>query len=307
MRRTGAVLLPLILLAALAAPVRAESASPSPEASPEATPEASLLIAPAPYAAALPIATPADANAAVLATGAPFGGFVENTGSLVGASQYFDAKSDPAAGAWTVVYTFGWGDCQAGCIDTHTFTYRVETATGIARFAGDAGADLPADAPFELVQLAMHHIPVDVPVHPVAIEACPPSIADPSAPVPSDQALPCLLPDGSIYPPDSGVGPDGTDWAALYAQWAKQYVESLPPCADGVTADTPFAPGDANCRLPDGTVHGMMPLFAANPNAGGGDPNDGAWTRSLSAAILAVLVAWTIASLVVGSRRQRRG
>ena len=38
----------------------------------------------------LPIDTPAEAHEAVLATGAPFDGFVFLDGGLIGASQYFE-------------------------------------------------------------------------------------------------------------------------------------------------------------------------------------------------------------------------
>jgi len=310
MWRIVAALMPLLLLFAVAAPTRATEMTPSPDA----TPEASLLIAPAPmppliapapYSGSLPIATPADAHAAVLASGAPFQGYVLNTGSLIGASQYFDAKFDPTTDLWTVNYTFGWGDCQAGCINTHVFTYTVAKASGAATFMGDLGADLPSSAPNDLVQITMHHPPVDVPVHPVALDACPAGITNPTSTVSSDQVLPCLLPDGSVFPSDAGVSPDGTDWGALYDQWTKQYAESLPACADGVTADSPFGPTDTTCRLADGTVHGIMPLLAMNTLAGMGDDAETSWTNYVPAAVLAVLVAWSGASLVVGTRKRR--
>ena len=96
----------------------------------------------------LPIDSPAEAHQAVLAAGAPFKDFVFLDGGLIGASQYFEVKGDPGSGAtWVVVYTYGWGDCQAGCISRHTFVYLVDPVTGDAMFDRQEGDALPADAP----------------------------------------------------------------------------------------------------------------------------------------------------------------
>jgi len=102
-----------------------------------------------------PITTPESAHAAVLATGAPFDGFVALTSDLIGASNYYEVKGDAGSSAdWIVVYTYGWGDCQAGCIGTHSFTYQVDPATGAATFISSQGPSLPTTAPEALRTLS---------------------------------------------------------------------------------------------------------------------------------------------------------
>jgi hypothetical protein len=60
--------------------------------------------------------------------------------------------------------------------------------------------------------------------------------------------------------------------------------------------------------LPDGTVVGAVPLFAAYDNAS--DDNmagsgDGGWTTALPTIILAVLLAWIGAATLVGWSKRR--
>ena len=45
---------------------------------------------------------------------------------------------------WRVVFTIGWGDCQAGCIQTHTYTYDVTTGGAVA-LAKEVGDAIPAE------------------------------------------------------------------------------------------------------------------------------------------------------------------
>jgi len=133
LRRGVQFLLPLTLLFATALPADAHGTQPI----------------------TLPIDTPAQAHAAVLATGAPFDGFVLLDGALIGASQYYEVKGEPGSSAsWIVVYTYGWGDCQAGCISRHSFTYQVDPFTGAVSFEGGEGEQLPSTAPESLVVLS---------------------------------------------------------------------------------------------------------------------------------------------------------
>jgi len=77
--------LPIALLLAAVAPAAAADESPTPEVVPYLAPE---------YIGTLPIATPEDAHAAVLAAGGPFDEFTYNDGALIGASQYYDVKGE---------------------------------------------------------------------------------------------------------------------------------------------------------------------------------------------------------------------
>ena len=226
---------------------------------------------------ALPIDTPAEAHEAVLATGAPFDDFVFLDGGLIGASQYFEVKSDLGSGAtWVVTYTHGWGDCQAGCISRHTFVYLVDPVTGDATFDRQEGDALPADAPESLRFIeALGGVPGGV--------------------LPISDVMP-----GALDAP----GADDPDWGAMYEQWYEDFIAGLEPCAPD--AD-PTDPALMTCLLPDGSVAGPMPLFAPAPGPidGGESMGDDSWIQELPKIILAVLLLWIGGAVLVGSRKSR--
>ena len=225
----------------------------------------------------LPIDSPAEAHQAVLAAGAPFEDFVFLDGGLIGASQYFEVKGDPGSGAtWVVVYTYGWGDCQAGCISRHTFVYLVDPVTGDATFDRQEGDALPADAPESLKFIeALGGVPGGV--------------------LPISDVMP-----GALDAP----GADDPDWGAMYEQWYEDFIAGLEPCAPD--AD-PTDPALMTCLLPDGSVAGPMPLFAPAPGPidGGESMGDDSWIQELPKIILAVLLLWIGGAVLVGSRKSR--
>ena len=142
MRNLLKIFLPLAILLAAVGPAAASDETPAPEAVPYAVS----------YSGTLPIATPEDAHSAVLAAGAPFDEFTYNDGALIGATKYYDVKGEPGSDAiWIVVYTYGWNDCESGCINGHSFVYQVDPLTGAATFDSHQGDVLPADAPAALV------------------------------------------------------------------------------------------------------------------------------------------------------------
>jgi hypothetical protein len=225
----------------------------------------------------LPIDSPAEAHQAVLAAGAPFEDFVFLDGGLIGASQYFEVKGDPGSGAtWVVVYTYGWGDCQAGCISRHTFVYLVDPVTGDATFDRQEGDALPADAP-EVLRFVE------------AVDGAPVGI------MPIDTVVP-----GASDAP----GTDDPDWGAMYEQWYEDFIAGLEPCAPD--AD-PTDPALMTCLLPDGSVAGPMPLFAPAPGPidGGESHGDDGWIHELPKIILAVLLLWVGGAALVGWRKSR--
>lgn len=289
--------LPLALLLAVAAPAAAADESPAPEAVP-------YLVSG--YSGTLPIATPEDAHAAVLAAGGPFDEFTYNDGALIGASKYYDVKGEAGSDAiWIVVYTYGWNDCEAGCINGHSFVYQVDPVTGAATFDSHQGDVLPADAPAELVALAGRSggVVPEPEWRTVTGEptACPEGITEPNAPISSDTALPCLLPDGSLFPMVLEDGVDGdTDWATMYNTWMDEFRDSLEPCAEGVDVTDPSI---AACLLPDGNIAGAVPLFAMNMP--GEREDEGGWTTALPVIILATLLAWIGAAALVGRSKRR--
>jgi len=207
------VLLPLALLLAAVAPAAAADQAPTPDVTPEA-----VLYSVGGYSGTLPIASPADAHAAVLAAGGPFADFTYNDGALIGATKYYDVKGEAGIDtSWIVVYTYGWNDCASGCINGHSFVYQIDPLTGAATFDSHQGDALPADAPVALIQLAGRSgglVPEPywrtVTGDPVA---CPQGITDPGASISNDTVLPCILPDGSLFgnqiPVDQPGGPGG--------------------------------------------------------------------------------------------------
>ena len=297
MRTLLKLFLPLALLLAAVAPVAAADESPAPEAVPYTVSS---------YSGTLPIATPEDAHAAVLAAGGPFDEFTYNDGALIGAAKYYEVKGEPGSDAiWIVVYTYGWNDCESGCINGHSFVYQVDPLTGAATFDSHQGDVLPTDAPVALVELTGRSggVVPEPEWRTLTGEptACPEGITEPDAAISSDTALPCLLPDGSLFPMVLEDGVDGdTDWATLYNTWMEEFTASLEPCAEGVDLTDP---GLAACLLPDGTVVGAMPLFAMN-TAGIGEEENG-WTTVLPAIILAALLAYIGAATLVGWSKRR--
>ena len=298
MRTLLKLLLPLALLLAAVAPVAAADESPAPEAVPFTVSS---------YSGTLPIVTPEDAHAAVLAAGGPFDEFTYNDGALIGAAKYYDVKGEAGSDAiWIVVYTYGWNDCESGCINGHSFVYQVDPLTGAATFDSHQGDALPADAPAALIELAGRSggVTPEPEWRTLTGEptACPEGITDPNAPISSDTVLPCLLPDGSLFPivMEDGVDSD-TDWATMYSTWMQEFRDSLEPCAlSHVDVNDPMV---ATCVLPDGTIVGPVPLFAMN-TAGIGEEENG-WTTVLPAIILAALLAYIGAATLVGWSKRR--
>ena len=297
MRTLLKLLLPLALLLAAVAPAAAADETPAPEAVPYVVSS---------YSGTLPIATAEDAHAAVLAAGGPFDEFTYNDGALIGATKYYEVKGEPGSDAiWIVVYTYGWNDCESGCINGHSFVYQVDPLTGAATFDSHQGDALPADAPAALVELAGRSggVVPEPEWRTLTGEptACPEGITDPNASISSDTVLPCLLPDGSLFPIVMEDGVDGdTDWATMYSTWMQEFRDSLEPCAADVDVNDPMV---ATCVLPDGTIVGPVPVFAMN-TAGIGEEDNG-WTTALPTIILAALLAWIGAATLVGWSKRR--
>ena len=66
---------------------------------------------------------------------------------MIGQASFFTAE--PADGGWRVTFETGWGDCPAGCIDRHTWTWDV-AEDGTITFVGEDGSPL---APEQLAAL----------------------------------------------------------------------------------------------------------------------------------------------------------
>jgi hypothetical protein len=111
--------------------------STGPAGSPGASPAASSL------PAGGRIATAADAFAAVQSRSPWFDGIMAKDPQLIGQAAWWEATA-AADGGWAVTVDVGWGDCQAGCIDHHTWRFAV-AADGSVAFVSEAGAPVPDD------------------------------------------------------------------------------------------------------------------------------------------------------------------
>ena len=225
-----------------------------------------------------PIDSAAEAHAAVLALGTPFAAFAPVESARIGADSTYEVKGSEGGDAvWIVIYTFGWGDCQAGCIDRHSWAFQVDGRTGSSFYDSQMGAALPAEAPAALR----------------AIDTTA------SGNIPAAWTVPFVVPvDGSPIP---GASIDPTDYEQLYAQFLEELKATLSPCAEGVDTSDPMLPP---CLLPNGSIAGQIPVFAPAPGPHEHAGNDG-WIDALPAIILAVLLAWSAGAAFVGWRRSR--
>jgi hypothetical protein len=81
-----------------------------------------------------------EAVAKVLASDPRFSGIGPLDPNLIGQSAWYEVS--PATVGWRVVITQGWGDCPAGCISRHTWTYDVDGA-GVVTLVDESGDPLP--------------------------------------------------------------------------------------------------------------------------------------------------------------------
>ncbi len=90
---------------------------------------------------AAPVLSPEDAAARAIATDKRFAGTAELNQGVIGASKWWRA-TPLADGAYSIVITLGYGDCPAGCISRHNWTFTV-TADGSVTKVGESGDPLP--------------------------------------------------------------------------------------------------------------------------------------------------------------------
>jgi hypothetical protein len=118
---------PALALAVIVVAVAACSAA-APSPSPSPTP---------------PAATTAAGAFAVIQARTPwFDGVKAKDPSLIGEAAWWEAT--PVADGWTIAITVGWGDCEAGCINRHAWTWHLATDGTIA-FVSETGPALPDD------------------------------------------------------------------------------------------------------------------------------------------------------------------
>jgi len=89
-----------------------------------------------------PVTTPEAALARVLALEPRFAGIAPFDPDLIGQSAWH--RITPVGDGFQVDLFLGWGDCMAGCIDRHEWTYLV-AADGTVTAVKDQGVPVPLD------------------------------------------------------------------------------------------------------------------------------------------------------------------
>jgi hypothetical protein len=126
-------------------PTVSPSASPSPTGaavspSPIPSPDAS----PTPTAGGQQVTSAAQAAALVFTTEPRFARMTALQPDLIGQSAWYEASE--TADGYSVAVTLGSGDCFAGCIDQHTWTYHVGF-DGTITLVGDEGDEVEISPP----------------------------------------------------------------------------------------------------------------------------------------------------------------
>jgi hypothetical protein len=133
--RPAGLLLAFVLMLSAGACATTTSSTPTPPPTPR----------PTPTAITAPVSSAADAAALVIATNPIFAGAPEYSTEMIGASRWWKATPRDGGG-YTIELTVGWGDCPAGCIERHLWTFEV-TPDGTVTKVGESGDEVPTDLP----------------------------------------------------------------------------------------------------------------------------------------------------------------
>ncbi len=97
-----------------------------------------------PGPSALTITTPEQAAARVAEVVPGFAGIGPKDPNLIGGCCFWEARQTPEG--FEVMFEVGWGDCQAGCIDRHRWTYSV-SGSGAVTLLAESGPAVPSGVP----------------------------------------------------------------------------------------------------------------------------------------------------------------
>ena len=93
-----------------------------------------------------PVRTESDAVARVIASEPRFSGITARDPGLIGQAAWYEVMPASGVGAFLVTMRIGWGDCPAGCIEKHVWTFEV-TPAGEVKLISDKGDEVPTDLP----------------------------------------------------------------------------------------------------------------------------------------------------------------
>jgi hypothetical protein len=91
------------------------------------------------------VTQPAQAIARVIAREPRLTGIQPFDSGLIGQSSWYTVEAASGVGAFIVGVRIGWGDCEAGCIDQHTWSLAV-APDGSVTVLSEAGQPVPDDA-----------------------------------------------------------------------------------------------------------------------------------------------------------------
>ncbi len=93
----------------------------------------------------VPVTTPEQAVARVIAHEPRLTGIMPFDPELIGQASWYKVAPASGVGAFVVTVRIGWGDCEAGCIDEHTWVYAV-APDGTVSVVSETGAPAPDEA-----------------------------------------------------------------------------------------------------------------------------------------------------------------
>lgn len=135
MRKSPTPFLILLVLAVAVACSPGGSGSQTPEPTPK----------PTPTPIAEPVATLEEAARIVIASDPRFVGVTKLDPDIIGASAWWEGRG-LEGGGFQIEITIGWGDCPAGCINKHHWTFTVAPDAAIT-LVSETGDPLPAGTP----------------------------------------------------------------------------------------------------------------------------------------------------------------
>jgi hypothetical protein len=162
-----------------------------------------------------PVTLPAEAVARVVATEPRLAGIQPFDSGLVGQSNWYTVEAASGVGAFVVTIRIGWGDCESGCIDEHTWVLAV-APDGAVSIVSERGSPVPPDAwpsPIGAGQTGISGVAVAGPVCPV--ETVPPDPA--CVPRPVTDAVVVIRDGGGSEVARVVTAADGTFFAAVPA------------------------------------------------------------------------------------------
>lgn len=163
--RTVAAVATLLLTLACGAPQGSPTPMPSPSPSPS----------PAPVTQ---VGSAAQAAALVFASDRRFAQMQPLRSDMIGQSSWFEATDDVDGDGYLVTITVGAGDCQAGCIQRHVWTYNVGE-DGSIELVSEEGDDINiTPAPGRPDPITLHAVLASGPTCPVVTNPPDPACAD---------------------------------------------------------------------------------------------------------------------------------